>query len=112
VLNFKVELHGNNISEEIQYGANYISYIDIFFICKQVVNDDFKEFQIRDGQDNKVFDDASTLKMLSLHEHQNQIVLVVDTAPKSRPQYYSSEPHKGMYLRIKYFLAYNDDAIK
>ncbi|KAI5563223.1 hypothetical protein BDE02_15G102300 [Populus trichocarpa] len=98
VLNFKVELHGNNISEEIQYGANYISYIDIFFICKQVVNDDFKEFQIRDGQDNKVFDDASTLKMLSLHEHQNQIVLVVDTAPKSRPQYYSSEPHKGQNI--------------
>ncbi|XP_052303523.1 uncharacterized protein LOC7476711 isoform X5 [Populus trichocarpa] len=113
VLNFKVELHGNNISEEIQYGANYISYIDIFFICKQVVNDDFKEFQIRDGQDNKVFDDASTLKMLSLHEHQNQIVLVVDTAPKSRPQYYSSEPHKGWQaVKIKKEKDKHESALK
>ena len=48
--------------------------------------------------------------MLSLREHENEIELVVDTAPKCRPQYYSSEPHKGMYLRIQYFLAYNDDA--
>ncbi|KAJ6971008.1 delta-latroinsectotoxin-Lt1a-like [Populus alba x Populus x berolinensis] len=90
-LNFKVH-YGNKTSIE-KYGANYISYIDIFFICKRAVNDDLKEFQIQDGQGNKVFDDASTLKMLSLHEH--EIILFVDTAPKCRPQYYSSEPHKG-----------------
>jgi len=118
----------NEFRKEIQYGANYISYIDIFFICEEVVIDKSKEsqspdregnkgkdngskeFQIRDEKGNKVFDDASTLKMLFLHEHEKQIFLFVETAPKCRPQYYSSEPHEGMYLRIKYSLAYNDDA--
>ena len=99
-----------NVPKEIQYGAYYISYIDIFFICEEVVYDKLKEFQIRDGKGNKVFDDASTLKMLSLHERENEIILYVDTAPKCRPQHYSTEPHKGMYLRIKYFLTCNDDA--
>jgi len=126
-------VHLDNVfRKEIQYGANYISYIDIFFICEEVVIDKSKEyeiqdregnkgkdngskeFQIRDGKGNKVFDEASTLKMLSLHERENEnenkIDLFVDTAPKCRPQYYSSEPHEGMYLRIKYFLTYNDDA--
>ncbi|XP_011011251.1 PREDICTED: uncharacterized protein LOC105115881 isoform X2 [Populus euphratica] len=133
-LNFKVNLD-NEFRKEIQYGANYISYIDIFFICEEVVIEKLKEsqspdtegnevqdngsmesqsphregnkdnrskeFQIRDGKGNKVFDDASTLKMLFLHEHEHehehekQIFLFVDTAPKCRPQYYSSEPHKG-----------------
>ncbi|KAL3570180.1 hypothetical protein D5086_027429, partial [Populus alba] len=113
-LNFKVSLD-KEFRKEIQYGANYISYIDIFFICEEVVIDKLKEsqspdregnkgkdngskeFQIRDGEGNKVFDDASTLKMLSLHEHgkENEIKLDVETAPKYRPQYYSSEPHEG-----------------
>jgi len=52
--------------------SNYISYINILFIYKQVYDVDFNGFQIRDDRKNKLVDDASTLQILSMHEQERK----------------------------------------
>jgi len=49
------------------YCSDYMSYIDILFICKQAFNVDLKEIRVQDERENEVLYDALTLEMLTLH---------------------------------------------
>jgi hypothetical protein len=53
--------HGSSSYIEKNQGFEYIFYIDMLFICKQVFDIDLHDFHIRDDKGNKIFDNALTL---------------------------------------------------
>ena len=66
-------------------GALNISYINILFICKQVFDMDLQGIHIRVDRGNKIYDDASTLKVVSMHESEEKVYLYINVDPVIDP---------------------------
>jgi len=63
-----VDHHDNSANFKIKYGTNYMSYIDILFICKQIFDENLKGSQIRDEKWNTNIDDSLKLHVFSVHK--------------------------------------------
>jgi len=55
-----------------------IFYINILFICQQVFDMDLHGIHIKFDRGNKIYDDASTLKVLSMHEGEEKVYLCIN----------------------------------
>lgn len=63
------------LSKEIVFQttfSDYISYIDILFICKQIFDINSYDFKIKDEKENMIVDDASMLKVISIHKEEEE----------------------------------------
>ena len=60
--------HDDIANFKINYGTNYMSYIDKLFICNQVFDVNLKGSQIRDEKWNTIIDDSLKLHVFSIHE--------------------------------------------
>jgi len=79
--------HDNSIYVKKYYGTDYISYIDILCICKQVFNTDLKRFQIKDDKGNRIINDALIVHVFNVYEGVNKIYFYVDVDPTCRTRH-------------------------
>ena len=67
------------LSKEIVFQttfSDYISYIDILFICKQIFDINSHGFKIKNEKENMIVDDASMLKVISIHKEEETCAYV------------------------------------
>ena len=85
---------------------DYMAYMDILFICKQVFNVDIYGFKIRDDKWNQIFDDASTLKLMNMYQREERICIYVDFVASITMRMlrcFTGKIESGKRTGVKYF---------
>ena len=85
---------------------DYMAYMDILFICKQVFNVDIYGFKIRDDKWNQIFDDASMLKLMNMYQREERICIYVDVVASITMRmlrYFTGKIESGRRTGVKYF---------
>jgi hypothetical protein len=85
---------------------DYMAYMDILFICKQVFNVDIYGFKIRDDKWNQIFDDASTLKLMNMYQREERICIYVDFVASITMRMlrcFTGKIESGRRIGVKYF---------
>jgi len=77
-MSFFYVYHGSLSHVEKGCFYDYMAYMDILFICKQVFNVDIYGFKIKDDKRNQIFDDTSTLKLMNMYQREERICIYVD----------------------------------
>jgi hypothetical protein len=85
---------------------DYMAYMDILFICKQVFNVDIYGFKIKDDKWNQIFDDASTLKLMNMYQREERICIYVDFVASITMRMlrcFTGKIESGKRTGVKYF---------
>jgi len=103
---FVVVHHGSLSQVEKGCFYDYMAYMDILFICKQVFNIDIYGFKIRDDKGNQIFNDASTLKLMNVYQKEERICNYVDVVASitmRMSRCFTGKIESGRRTGVKYF---------
>jgi len=106
MMSFVVVHYGSLSHVEKGCFYDYMAYMDILFICKQVFNVDIYGFKIRDDKWNQIFDDASTLKLMNMYQREERICIYVDffaSITMRMLRCFTGKIESGKRTGVKYF---------
>ena len=106
MMSFVVVHYGSLSHVEKGCFYDYMAYMDILFICKQVFNVDIYGFKIKDDKWNQIFDDASTLKLMNMYQREERICIYVDFVASITMRMlrcFTGKIESGKRTGVKYF---------